>query len=467
MEYIKVLNQIKEEYDKGIHHFYDGTNEKKNKRPLNYAKYRENFSLANWKEFWNFDQPYGQNIIDLYENFMLLPEQDIQLPIIAAFACQNTPLLNISNTLFVYSRLAGSGKSTVAELIAALQGVLQNKEMQQGASTFASVRNFIQNHQYYTTPGGFPLSDRVTQTYLEKNICLILDDFPAASLGDPSYYNLLKSYKRSSAFIKKAERIKDSPDEPARDVVVSFAVFCNKVLTACYMIFGNPTFQELTRRCFFIKCLKLEDIPGYSELDARGGLDEFFKVSEVDWSGIDQEFHEAWDESAVARYQEVYKQLRKPNNLTTAQWEISKPLVASGVALGVWQDGLSDDGKIISARTNALKSIKRYWDWFIIQGLDSKSGIELVLESAIDTWILTANNPDENQPMFSIGKPNPYFPMKPDLIATDWIELKLEQAKKRGELDKNPSAKIRNEVMELLGYRLRRLSGHNHYCPID
>ena len=431
---------------------------------INYAAYRQGFTLCHWSEFWDYELPYGQNILRLFTNFAVLPDAHIQFPIVAAFACQNTALMNISNILFLCSRKPGSGKSTIAECIAALQGELKvlasDKEgMSQGSDTFASVRNFINDSRFHKKTGGEFIIDPVRRERVEKNLCLVLDDFPEEKLKNEDYYNLLKAYKRQNAYIRKAERKKDEHGDMV-DTTVTFHVFCCKVLTACYQIFGTAKYNELSRRCLFIRCQPLEEIkqpdpeaPEYIwESRFYHGL-EIYKTFEINWNGIDQEYYKAWDVTSVEDYHLALKKLKKPKGVTSSQWEISKDLAASGFALGVW-----------NSIEESLEGIKNYWEWFTNQKLDAKAPIELVCESAVADWLESCEF--ENSDYFDNGTKNPYFPMNPDMIDPGWIDLKLKQAARSSQLDINPTFKIRNEVMGNIGYKIRRIRGKNYYCPI-
>ena len=176
---------------------------------LNYARYRQSFTLRDWTDFWEDNLSYGQNIVRLLNYFVALPDSSVQVPIIAAFCCQNTALMHLSNTLFLYSRKAGSGKSTIAELISAFQGSLKTEDddpdgMSQGTDTYVSVRNFINHNRIARQPNGVPIYDPETRKALERNLFLVLDDFPENRLKDEDFYNILKAYKRQNAYISSS-----------------------------------------------------------------------------------------------------------------------------------------------------------------------------------------------------------------------------------------------------------------------
>lgn len=435
---------------------------------INYATYRKSFTLAKWSDFWDFDLPYGKNLLNLFNNFVVLPDTHIQLPIICAFICQNTVLMHLSNTLFLYSRKAGSGKSTIAEIVSALHNASldvnedESNGMSQGADTFASIRNFIAFNRVVRSKKGEIVLDYETRKPLEKNLFLVLDDIAESKLKDEDYYNLLKAYKRQNAYIRKAEKRRNEEGEFV-ETTIDFHVFCCKVLTACYQIFGNPEYQELTRRCLFIKCQPLEDIKEYSKEDEKyieNNLyykgEELYKPSEIDWKGVLDQYYIAWDFEAIERYQSAFRRLRKPKEVSVSQWEITKSLAASGYALQVW-DSIPE----------SLDAVKKYWYWFKQQGIDAKSAIELVLESAIASWYECCDDPVDSSEYFPNGERNPYYPMNKDFIDPAWIDAWLKKAEKKSELNKKPSYKIRDEAMEYLGYKLRRWKNKNYYCSID
>ena len=430
---------------------------------INYASYRQSFTLASWRDFWNDELPYGKNLFNIFNNFVVLPDANYQLPIVAAFCCQNTALMNLSNTLFLYSRKAGSGKSTVAEIIAALQGNLKTDDtdpdgMSQASDTFVSLRNFIDYNRILRDIYGNIIVDEMTGKPLEKNLFLVLDDIPESKLRDEDYYNLLKAYKRQNAYIRKAERVKDENGDMV-DKTKSFHVFCCKILTSCYQLFGIYDYQELTRRCLFIRCQPIEDIefpddnsPDYVMDNQHFKGEEFYKVSEINWKGAVEQYYLAWNEQAIERYQMAFKKLRKPQSVTTAQWEISKSLVASGYALQVW-DTLPE----------SLEAIKNYWLWFNSQRINSTSATQLVIESALEAWVEACSDPIDSAEFFPDGTKNKFYPMSAGLVNPAWVDSFLKRAEKNSELEKKPTPKVRDEIMRFLGFQTKRIGGQNYY----
>lgn len=454
---LSLVNFVVERFESNAEHFSEMAEVQENDY-INYSNYRNELYCTKWDDLWDFDLDYGQNIINLFKNCVLLPDASIQLPILASICCFNTALNNISFNLEIYSRKPGSGKSTVAEVISALQGTLKNNDSDSDglsqAGTFAAERNFIQMNRYFRNRNGEIRRCPHTHKLLEKNLFLVLDDFPKANLKIPDYYTLLKAYKRSSAYIRKSERQKNPATGIAEDVIISFPIFCVKILTACYSIFSEQQYSELARRTFFIKCAPLEDF--IDTLEVEEIPEELIKPSEINWRGIDALYYAAWDDDAANRYSQIYRALKKPQSLSVAQWEISKGVLASGLTLGVFDS--------LGAGLNAFKN---YWDWFYTQKIDARSPIENILEQAIQDWQEQCEDPLYSGQYFASGKPNPFYPMHPTRIAPQWIEMALKEADRQSELDKKPSAKVRAEAMESIGWKLRRYSGKSYWMPID
>lgn len=437
---------------------YSVLSEAPQKEYIDYSEYRRQLFCSKWDELWNFDLDYGQNLLELFPRFIVLPDMAIQLPILASICCFNTAINNIAFNVEVYSRKPGSGKSTISEIISGLQGILRVEDSDGDglgqAGTFAGDRNYIQYNRLQRRPNGDVVRDSNTNKAIEKNVFLMLDDFPKTHLKNPDYYTLLKAYKRNSAYIRKAERIKNDDTGEWEDITVSHPVFCVKMLSACYSLFSEQQYSELTRRTFFIKCMPIQDLIncGYIEEIPT----DLLRPSEINWRGAYQLYENAWDREASAHYQRAYKALKRPRTVPTEKWEITQGVLASGLTLGVF-----------STIAEATDACKDYWAWFAEQIEDARSPVENLLQRTIIDWQELCEDPLKNREYFINGTKNPYYPLEKDKIHPGYIDKCLKIAWKDAELDTRPSDKVRTEAMKSLGYKLKRFDGKAYYVEID
>jgi energy-coupling factor transporter ATP-binding protein EcfA2 len=384
---------------------------------INYSKYREMGMTESWEDHWDFRLSYGENVRRLIDRFVKLPHAEIQVPIAAAFACQNLPLLHKASILCCYGR-EGSGKSTLAKLQGCLSGVYQSGSIVQASSTFASVRNYIESEREW------PLRDRETGKKYEKNLVLVWDDLTPQIIKDERIYNLLKAYDRSTAYIKLARQGEDVGSTQ------SFFVFALKVISSVTPFFAIPQFRELTRRTFYIHCKRMQVAPS----------DEIPQLEDVNWSGLENEFYSAWNDEAIVHYQEMLK-IRRPSTVNLAEWEISRSLIASGIALGVWND-----------KYDARADLEAYWEFTREQSMKHQSPTELVLDALISEWRKDPQNQESGVT---------------DQISTKFITWGLKEKHREGQLENTPTPQRVHAAMEALGWKITRIGGVNFYVPVD
>lgn len=386
----------------------------------NYQKFRLEQTLGHWRDLWIDELPYGDNVGNIINKFVKLPAKDIQLPIVVAYNCMNLPLLNKAPILYLYGG-EGSGKSTLAKLCGCFNGSYQHGKIFQSSSTFASIRNFIQDNRH------FKVYDPETHAQLEKSITLTWDDVTPELLVDSRIMNLMKAYDRSTANIQIAGT---SESQGANQ---NFFVFALKILTSVSPIFHEYRFRELARRCFFIKCARQE-----IGLQLDDG-EELPQVEDFEWKGLELELYKEWDETIVRSYADELKALRKPSAISYAEWEISRSLLASGLVHNVW-----------STSKEALANIVEYWKWFEKTRASTMTAAQQKLTSIIETWVSSEWAQEAGLS---------------EVIDAGFIQGKLKEAAIKGELNESMTAKKRTELMLSLGWRMERRGSDIVYVP--
>lgn len=386
----------------------------------NYKAFRLEQKLGNWRDFWVDELPLGDNVGNIVDKFVKLPARDIQLPVVVAYNTLNLPLLNKAPILYLYGG-EGSGKSTLAKLCGCFNGSFQDGKIFQSSSTFASIRNYIQDNRT------FKVYDPETHEALEKSLCLTWDDVTPELLVDPRIMNLMKAYDRSTANIQIAN------SSEAQGSNQSFFVFALKILTSVSPIFHEYRFRELSRRCFFIKCARQE-----LGLQLEEGED-LPQVEDYEWKGMELELYKYWHGVAVQEYANELKYLKKPPSVSYAQWEISRSLVASGLVHNVW-----------STSTEALDNIAEYWKWFEKTRMSTMTAAQQKTQAIIESWVTSeATNEAGLQ----------------EVIDAQFIQTKLKEASIKGELNESITAKKRTELMLTLGWRMERKGHTIVYVP--
>ena len=420
-EVVDLLHKISTEYENGKRELHIPKLEDKLGLSVpNYKQFRLEQKLGHWREMWIDELSYGDNVGNIIDRFVKLPAKGIQLPVVIAYNCLNLPLLNKAPIMYLYGG-EGSGKSTLAKLCGCFNGSYQAGKIFQSSSTFASIRNHIQDNRH------FKVYDPETHAPLEKSITLTWDDVTPELLVDARIMNLMKAYDRATANIQIAGT---SESQGANQ---NFFVFALKILTSVSPVFHEYRFRELARRCMFIKCARQE-----IGLQLEDG-EELPQVEDYDWSQLDLELYKAWSESAVKEYAKTLKLLRKPKSVSYAQWEISRSLIASGLVHNVW-----------STTKEALENISEYWQYFEKARLNTMSAAQQKLTAIIEEWMMS----EAVQEL-----------QLQEVIDAGFIQKKLKEAAIKGELNESITAKKRTDLMLSLGWRMERRGGDIVYVP--
>ena len=282
-----------------------------------------------------------------YQEFIKLPEPEIQVPLCMAIGYLNSMVVPDTVSfpmIYVYSPEEESGKSQLA--------------YHWGDYYHPDYRIFFRDDST-----GAGLRNRLTPVAnLDQPCIAVLDNFNARTtkerLGNIGWASLL-CYNRLES---QSQLVADTEGG-----VVQFNTHCLKVFTSITPL-GNTveSSSELKSRCVRIYANK-----------HREGVNLFRQA--YNWNGLQKIYFDIWGDPD--RCNRIYKKgllkelLQKSHKdlpFYNRKWQISIPIIASGVFAGVWPD-----------LNSAIKHMAIYWEW---EG-DKKSNKMSPLETIIELYV--------------------------------------------------------------------------------
>lgn len=207
---------------------------------------------------------------DLLNQIILLPNPDVQIPILVSYAFTPSALANNLPIGVCYGS-SGSGKSETLKLIAALR----NSSINTAASTFASIRNSIENSRWYDSDKAF-----------EKNFLLIWDDINEKVFTDSEQmFSMFKSGINRKATITIADKM---------GVNMEFKPFSPKLCSTVTPFWDNPKLVELKRRVLPFLFKQIPVTIGNNsdpEYDTEFNL---LTVEEINFNGLNGDYERFW-----------------------------------------------------------------------------------------------------------------------------------------------------------------------------
>lgn len=348
-------------------------------------------------DYWDCDLSFIENIKDIFNRSVLLPESNLQLPIVLAYSCVPSALCNRLPILCLFGD-RGTGKSTLTSLIAAIHG----QKILSAATTFAAIRNYVASNRWW-----LPQEQRE-----EKNFMLLFDNVNPTTFSNEQLYTLfLNGYDRKTDLIQISKGAGEN---------MLFRVFSPKVLSTVHQLFAYPNLSELHRRLMVIRFSKLDKMP-----DADNWLENRIDIENLDLSWLHREFNIFWnDEERCKDFVSHKRTLKKPKTISTENWAISHDIIATGLTVGLWEN-----------KHDAYFALSEYWDW-INQFIDSKGALKLLLKDYI-----------KEQSVFWEKGLQKYLSCKE-------VKSNVDKWKQDGKLELFPTQKIMIDLMADLGWTL-------------
>lgn len=292
---------------------------------VDYSKFRKSV-YENWQDLYNLSQPIGSIVGDLINSVTVLPEKDLQVPVLTAFAICPTALVDCLPLLF-FNGVSGSGKS---QLIGLMRQLWNSHATLNAGTTATALRNEITSLKYKFP--GYENSEHIIHG-------LVFDDVNALTFKNQLLFLIMKGrISRSTDTIKIADS--KNPGEN-----FSFRVFGACAISSVAPIASFQEFQELDRRLLTIHTLKDETV-------------SVVNTEQINWDGLYKFACDFWQ---ADRCSEFVNNLRSFNQrikreegrrLKASQATISLSLLATGLTAEIWQ---SED--------EAIEAVAAYWQY--------------------------------------------------------------------------------------------------------
>ncbi len=300
--------------------------------PIDYAAIRK---LLRSREYpWDISAPFGKNIEHLIDSCFCIPNAEIQIPLLAAYACIPSALCDKLPVLFIYGA-EGCGKTELSNIYAAIH----QTQVFAASSTFASIRNEIDNKRFQF----FNVDGADFQQKLEKNFCLVLDNLNKETLTNEQLYTLLLTgfNRHSSNTVISVETGKNR----------IFSTFCPKVLSSIHGLFSEPRYRELGRRCLYISMKPIERL---TEADNPNRMTRENDPGQWNLAILASQYKEFWsDRDNLSQFLVIRDSIPIKINtpISTAYLSLCLDMIAAAIVAGVWRN--FDD---------ALSCLEAYWN---------------------------------------------------------------------------------------------------------
>lgn len=297
--------------------------------PLDISSLRRK-TQSSWEDLWNPKLSRYENTKSILGRIIILPDEEIQLPIAAIYMWLNSNWALQVPYLFSYGP-EGSGKSAIATVA---EKMLDIESLQAGSSAVA-IRNEVNNSRFPDGEG----------TQENDSFFLVWDNVNQDTLENKDIYNIFLS-----GAVKGKDIVKISSSESGRNLV--FRTFSPKIYSSIHALHARPDYRELTRRVMVLFHEKLSE----ETLGDR----ELLSSDEVDFSCFFESQIEPFFQS-IDRFH-AYEDFRRKWNKTrfSGQWDTARKrlladFAATGYIIGAWED-IAGAKEVIGGYETYLKS---------------------------------------------------------------------------------------------------------------
>lgn len=360
-------------------------------------------------EVWDTNLSLGQNILNVVNGTVWLPEQSLQTPVLCSYILTPSALSDALFILFLFGG-QGTGKSDFSRIVECLH---DSPIQSAGCTTYVGLRNFVQSKRW-----------RVLNTQ-ERNYCLIFNNLPERIFNDkPDLYNfLLIGCRRGEDLIQISKGQGEN---------LQFRVFGLKVVNSKFPVFLNSEkfdASELKDRCLI----------GFFERN-----ESFTKAIPVnsDLSFLKSKFDTFWSEpdnlhAYIKNKKALLKGWKKQISLNRRNL-FAVDLIATGLTTGVWADSDTAKEAFLKFETYQTERLK---------GIVTP--LKLIISEYVQKRLAEIDDINEELSKLSGSLKQPYE------ISTDQLKHRIEQAKNAGVLNIY-DAKSTSVVMEELGFELSK-----------
>lgn len=301
--------------------------------------------LPSWREYWNEADNVYSNLASIIEKLVLLPDQDLFIPLIASYIFVPTRVARCLPILACVGK-PGSGKTNFAKLANAVHG---KSYLFTVGDTFAAIRNALEEMRY----------SRYQHATVEKEGAILCwDNIRARTLTDnPQIYQLLLigyDHRTAQMLISGGKRGKN----------YKFNTFCPKVISSVDPLHSYPEFSELARRLWVIPHKPYEQWSN-AEKANNGYVGDFFshkiEFEGMTWQGMSEVYYDFWDKSRYVEYVQLRsffaertskERLNIPEIMQGSKWDISIDPMVTGLLIGTWNEP-----------QQAIDHLAKYYQW--------------------------------------------------------------------------------------------------------
>jgi hypothetical protein len=363
-------------------------------------------------DYWDSELNYASNLQAIFESSIVIPDKDIQLPMLLAYICIPSALSSVVPILFLHGK-AGTGKS---QTIIFASGV-HNAPIYTTATTYAALRNSVQATRWIV-----PKNEEG-----EKNYIVLFDNLNRETLINEN----LKTFMLCG-YNRRTDRIEISKGEGENQ---TFRVFGPKVISSIHPVYSDSSMSELARRLVVLKFQSLDNMSpkDIGDFDIYDRLD----LETVDLSLLNHQFNILWGidnqhefMNLSARLKARKKDFKVPKIIKSTQWALMPDMIASGIIAGVWKD-LED----------ALHGCAKYWEWNAENIAMNMGSMERAIRHYIEA---ETKAPRELSKRLAI----------PDLseIRCDSLKIYLDSLAKQGALEAHATPSKITETMLAVGW---------------
>jgi hypothetical protein len=368
---------------------------------------------ASADDVWDDGLSFADNLTEIFNQSVIVPDKKIQLPIIISYCCLPSALCTVVPILFLQGK-EGTGKSTAAIVIASVFG----KEIFSAATSFAAIRNAVQGFRWF-------LPEKQEQ---EKNFGIVFDNVNAKTFLDEKLYTFfLNGYNR------KTDRMEISNGDGTNLV---FKVFCPKVCNSIHPLYGDSKLSEISRRMLPIKFKRIEEIAAedIGNFDVYSRLD----VENINLGILNEKFNELWSTENSVRFMELKRSLtgknkiiKIPRVIKSHQWSLTLDMICAGCIAELWPDPFA-----------ATDAVANYWEWYNVNIAQGSSSFEVACSQVIKE---TVGN--QQTIMRSLGIITALE------IPCDVLKKRLDEFARQGALSEYPTPRVITDAMSRLGWQ--------------
>ena len=287
--------------------------------------------LSDWRDYWHGESPY-ERTLSLLRHMVALPYPDECLPLVVSYLWANPKFSSVLPVLFCYGQ-PGSAKSNLAIIASKLR---ESDPLNADNCTAVSLRNTCNSQKFLDAEAAFEADGAL----------LILDNVQTATFRENR--NLL------SLFLGGYKRGQDKVQIGGKDGAnIEFYTFSSRIISSVEPLHLEYDLRELASRCWVVPHQQLDKIPDETLSRQGFSIEDSIKPEDVNWQNFSSEYLKFWGSKANCKlFAACKKSLRNTEKFAPRAWEMSRDVLATGMAIGAFED--AKKAKLALARYQML-----------------------------------------------------------------------------------------------------------------